>query len=136
MLEMKKIVLVEPPTGEKELTSFKYPPIGLIALAAYLNKNGYEVTLINAAIDNLSVDDIIKRIKNSQAGFIGLSSMSVHISQTFKIAKELKNNDPQIKIIAGGIHPTIMPEHTLSTGNIDAVVIGEGELTALELLEA
>lgn len=132
----KKIVLIEPPTGEKKITSFKYPPMGLLALATYLIKEGYDVTLLDACIDGLSVEEITERIKQSNAKIVGISSMSVNISQAFQIAKAVKEINAEIKVIVGGIHPTVMPQHALSCKDIDIIVIGEGEITASKLLEA
>ncbi len=37
-----KILLLQPPTVEKNVTSFMYPPIGLTAVAAYLQKENHE----------------------------------------------------------------------------------------------
>ena len=48
-----------------------------------------------------------------------------------EIAKEL---NPEIKIIAGGTHPTLDPIGTMKTGVYDYVVRGEGEYTVLELM--
>ncbi|MDO8669170.1 MAG: radical SAM protein [Candidatus Buchananbacteria bacterium] len=132
----KNIVLIEPPTGEKEITSFKYPPMGLLALATYLDKHGYNIKLIDASVDNLSVEELMIKIKDAKPDLVGISVMSVNVLQTFNLADEIKKYNPDIKVIVGGIHPTVMPDHTLSNKNIDIAVIGEGELTVIELLEA
>ena len=41
----------------------------------------------------------------------------------------------KLPIIWGGIHPTFNPHQTLENENIDVVVIDEGDLTFLELIE-
>ena len=132
----QNIVLIEPPTGAKEITSFKYPPMGLLALATYLDKYGYQVSLIDAAVDNLSITSLIEKIKEIKPDLVGISAMSVNIGQTFDLADKIKKYNPDIKIIVGGIHPTVRPEHTLSNKNIDIAIVGEGELTVIELLAA
>lgn len=134
--DYKNIVLIEPPTGEKEITSFRYPPMGLLALATYLDKYGYKVSLIDASVDNLSLLELIKKIKELNPDLVGISAMSVNIGQTFSLADEIKKYNSDIKVIVGGIHPTVMSEHTLSNKNIDIAVVGEGELTVIELLSA
>ncbi len=135
-MKLKKIILVEPPTGEKKITSFRYPPMGLLAMATYLDREGYEVELIDATIDNLSLDALVDIIKNKKPEVVGISAMSVNISQTFKLAEALKKINPEIKIIVGGVHPTIAPEHTVKNEFVDFVVMGEGELTTIDLLKA
>ena len=136
MNNSKNIVLIEPPTGEKKITSFRYPPMGLLALATFLIKEGYNVSLIDACIDNLSIEEIIKRVRATNTRIVGISSMSVNIIHAFRIAEALKENDQKIRVITGGIHPTVMPQHTLSNKNIDIVVMGEGEITTSVLLRA
>lgn len=132
----KNIVLIEPSTGEKAITSFRYPPMGLLALGTYLLKQGYNIKLIDASIDNLETNEIVRQVEESKANIIGISSMSVSISQAFKIAEKLKENNHNIKVVIGGVHPTVAAEHALSCPAIDIAVIGEGEITATELLKA
>jgi radical SAM superfamily enzyme YgiQ (UPF0313 family) len=50
-----------------------------------------------------------------------------------KLAKDLI---PRVTIVFGGTHPTIMPEETLNNETVDAVCIGEGEVTFNEYLNA
>lgn len=115
-----EITLVEPSTGAKKITTFKYPPMGLIALAGYLVTHCHNVYLSHDS--------------NVKTDIVGISSMSVNINESFKIAKEIKAKNPKSFIILGGIHPTVMPEHALSEPAVDLVVIGEGEITMLEIL--
>jgi anaerobic magnesium-protoporphyrin IX monomethyl ester cyclase len=128
-----QIVLIEPSTGEKKITSFKYPPMGLLALGAYIKEKGFEVKLIDASIDNLSIQQIVEKVTSDC--IVGISSMSVNINASFAIARALKAKNSAIKVILGGIHPTVMPEHVLSEPCVDLVVMGEGELTFGEILE-
>lgn len=132
----KKLILIEPPTGEKEITSFRYPPMGLLALATYLAREGREVKLADATIDNLSIENLLDLIKAGNYEIVGISAMTVNIGQAFKLAEEIKKFNPAIKILIGGIHPTVMPEHSLSNSAIDIAVIGEGEITTSLLLKA
>lgn len=128
-----KITLIEPSTGEKKITSFKYPPMGLLALGGYLKKKGYEVSLIDASIDSLSVREVVDRVGDSEIA--GISSMSVNINSAFHIAQALKLKNNKIQVILGGIHPTVLPEHALSQECVDLVVMGEGEITFSEILD-
>ena len=81
---MQKIVLIESPTGEERITSFRYPPMGLLAISSYLDSLGYEVEMIDAAINNYQVDEIVEQAKKINAEFVGISSMSVNIGETFE----------------------------------------------------
>lgn len=126
-----QITLINPSTGDKKITSFRYPPMGLLALGGYLKKLGYEVEIIDASIDNLTPQQVVDRVDSP---LVGISAMSVNIGQAFEIARGLKKKETNV--ILGGIHPTVMPEHALSEPAVDLVVMGEGEKTFEEILDA
>ena len=53
----------------------------------------------------------------------------------YELAGMIRRMRPRVKIIMGGVHPTILPEEPLVKGLADIVVRNEGELTLLELIE-
>ncbi len=57
----------------------------------------------------------------------------LHALAIARVAKELS---PATPVIWGGIHGTLLPEQTLATGLVDVIVVGEGEDTFAELVEA
>lgn len=131
-----KILLIEPSTGEIGITSFEYPPMGLTALAAYIRSKGHAVSIYDANLAKATVKQVKNIVRKINPDIVGISSMSLTINTTFKIATAIKSLDLKISVIVGGIHPTVCPTHTLSNIAIDAIVIGEGELTAIELIDA
>ncbi|MFN7955084.1 MAG: radical SAM protein [bacterium] len=52
------------------------------------------------------------------------------------IARAVREISPTTPVVWGGIHGTLLPEQTLAGGLVDVVVIGEGETTFAELVEA
>lgn len=130
------ILLLQPPTGEQGITSFSYPPMGLTALAAYLRQHGYQVKVFDANIEQATTAQVVRLVQETTPTIVGITSMSVNISSAFELANAIRSLDRKIWIIAGGVHPTVAPKHTLSNKNIDAIVLGEGEGTLLELIEA
>ena len=52
------------------------------------------------------------------------------------MAKEVKAKYPNLPVLASGWFPSIKPEMVLEEGGADAVVVGQGEFTFMELLEA
>lgn len=131
-----KILLLEPPTGEKGITSFDYPPMGLIALAAYIRQQGHTVSIYDASINRACLEEIISQVRQCSPDIVGISAMSVTINYAFKIAESIKSFNANLWVILGGVHPTVCPEHVLSNKNIDAIVMGEGELAATDLINA
>lgn len=64
---------------------------------------------------------------------IGISAMSSLFGQTKAIASDIKSIDDSIFVVVGGPHPTVLPETVLLEDYIDFVVIGEAEITFLEM---
>lgn len=135
-------VLVNPPVDYKmtlgKMKEFSkvsiIHPIGLACLSAFLRRNNFEVSVIDAYAHGLSVDETAKGILEKKPNVVGFSCVTQVMPFVYEIAKRLKLYDKNIIIICGGIHPTLMADDTLSHEAVDIVVRGEGELTLLELL--
>jgi radical SAM superfamily enzyme YgiQ (UPF0313 family) len=84
--------------------------------------------------ENLSKDQAVKEIEKMQPGIIGISSMSFTFLYTLELAKKIKQK-MDVSIVFGGNHVSIYPREVISHSCIDIVVIGEGELTFLELVK-
>ncbi len=127
------------------------PPLGLVSLAAFLEKEGYELNILDVATEGyynvvpdgeyvtygLGEEDIKKRIKEFNPDIVGVScifsTQSDNAIKIFRIAKEI---NPKILTLTGGSHPTYSAEETLANKNVDYVILGESELPALQLLNA
>ncbi|MEE9201426.1 MAG: cobalamin-dependent protein, partial [Candidatus Brocadiales bacterium] len=92
--------------------------------------------IFDASSEQATIADVIKLVKETIPAVVGITTMSLNISSAFELARAIKSLDKKIWVIAGGAHPTVAPEHMLSDNNIDAIVIGEGEVTLLELVDA
>lgn len=118
------------------LTEFHKPtqaPFGLMMISHLLLENNYKVIIHDERINQ---EEVFKnRLKNSD--ILGISAQSgPQINNGLKAAKLAKEINPNIKIIWGGVHATLLPEQTLKHPLIDIVVFGEGEETFLELIQA
>ncbi len=51
-----------------------------------------------------------------------------------RIARSVKEIDPDIKVIAGAFHPTFCPDDVMENPDIDFAVRGEGEIPVLQLV--
>lgn len=105
-------------------------PLNLSYIGAILEKEGFYVKGYNLNFENIDECEI--------KGFdiVGITSKSVFFHEAVNVAKRIKKIKKQIFIVFGGAHPTVLPEETLASPYIDAVVIGEGEITMLELARA
>lgn len=109
------------------------PPLNLMYIAAYLLKNGHDVKILDLYAEQLSDSKIIKQIKDFNPSLVGFATYTANFEVTAKLAALVKKNFPGVKIAAGGIHASYLPDACLKTGAIDFVVAGEGEETFLEL---
>ena len=128
---MLKIALVNP----NQSAAYSQPPLGLALIAAVLEREGYQVTVLDANALNLQPEAVVPLVSN--ADIIGLTAMTPTINTAIAIARHLKKAYPDLPIVLGGAHATLLPEETLTTApEIDIIVRGEGEETIIELLRA
>jgi len=105
-------------------------PLALLFLSETLEKNGYKPMIIDMRIDDWKSMDLDNPI------CVGLSVMTgPPISYALEFAKHVRDVDPNIPIVWGGVHPSLLPEQTILNEYVDIVVRGEGELTFLELVQ-
>jgi radical SAM superfamily enzyme YgiQ (UPF0313 family) len=109
------------------------PPSGLLYVGGFLNKNGFPVIVHH--IQEGEIDNTIKEILfDEQILFVGFSLMTgKQVTLSAEMSYKFKAIDSNIRIVWGGIHPSLMPEECLDYEFVDFVVIGEGEATALDL---
>ena len=125
------MLLINPPQD----TKYPQPPLGLASLAAVLEKKDYKVEILDASALQLSENEIVK--KADSADVIGITAMTPTINSAIRIAKGIKQKNPNSTIILGGPHATILPEEILNNvPEIDIIVRGEGEETIVELCDA
>lgn len=112
-------------------------PLGLAYLAAAIKKsNKHNVEIIDAEALQYTNEKLIEYLKVSKPTIIGISSLTPNYIKAKEIINIIKSNIENIKIIMGGPHITIFPKETLEENeNIDYGVLGEGEITLLELLD-
>ena len=126
------------------------PPMGLLYLSAYLDKNHigskvYELGVFkeeDAILDGdrirfgLSDAEIRLIIRDEKPLVIGLNCMySIYYNDVANIARVIKEEDQNIKVVVGGNHASSYWKEIMKDENIDYVVIGEGEETFLELID-
>jgi len=137
------VVLINPPmTPERVYGDFSdwggvSPPTGLCYIAAVLREHGYRVAIIDAEAQRLDDQATIGRCLTLSPDLVGIACKTLWVVSAHRIAAGLKGLQPQLPIVAGGNHPSAIPQRTLAEFPcFDYVVRGEGELTLLELIRA
>ncbi len=111
-------------------------PLGLYYLSAFLKKHGFECGVIDAEYGNLSPGEIISLLMKARPDLIGITATTAAINSAVKISRHIKESFPASKIVIGGPHISALPEETMTDGAFDLGVVGEGELTFLEVVRA
>ncbi len=109
------------------------PPLGLGYLAAVLRKEGFKVRIIDDMVENLSFDALLKRLKKSI--MVGTTSTTPTFNSALRYARRIKEALLDIFVILGGVHVTFRPLDAVKNSFVDAVCIGEGEETVVEVAE-
>jgi len=107
---------------------FRFPPLGLGYIVSYLRQSGVTANLVDSTF--MSEKEAVERVKSSRPDIIGIYSMFSMKMPALQMAHLLK--DSCSMLVAGGPLPSVSPECFVS--DFDAVAIGEGEKTALELV--
>lgn len=107
------------------------PPLGILYIASFIRSMGYDdLEVADCEFD--PVYPLISSIKKADVVAItGTTAQAKNILEVASIAKKMGKF-----VFVGGSHAMFVAEDILKTGNVDAVIIGEGEIAIYELLEA
>ena len=84
-------------------------------------------------VDADQIDEIAHGLAGSD--IVGYSSMTGYAELTRNIVRRLREIDPSVYQVWGGIHPIIQPEDAI-LADVDAICVGEGEFAFEEFLGA
>jgi magnesium-protoporphyrin IX monomethyl ester (oxidative) cyclase len=147
-----KVLLINPPQqfylgSEPPAGSI---PLGLMYLAAVLDKAGYVVELLDAFITDfkpqkngdivtvgMPFSQIEEEIRSRKPDVVGISGpFTSQVGNALKVSELAKKVNPNILTVVGGPHVSTVPEKFLEEAKtVDVAVIGEGEYTLLEVVE-
>ncbi len=105
------------------------PPLGLASLATYIREyGGFEKTRIIDA----NYDDVFRETINYRPDIVGISAMSHYYKEAIDTAQRIKERI-DVTVFIGGIHISSLPNSF--SPYFELGVMGEGEVTLLELME-
>ena len=113
-------------------------PQGLGYIAAILKKNGICVKIYNQDIHHYSEEHLTEYLDNEKFDVVGLSVIAGYYQyrKLLKISNAINRSKNRPFYVIGGHGPAPEPEFFLNRTQADAVIIGEGEETVVELLDA
>lgn len=114
-----------------------YFPMWLSYAAGVLEKEGFEVDLIDAPADGYDLAYVMNRARKLNPDMIVLDTSTPSIYNDVDVAVALKDEFPRAFIILVGTHVSALSEETLKISErIDAVARGEYEYTLSEAAKA
>ncbi len=105
-------------------------PHGVCQLATEANARGHQVDILDGRM--YPMEDAKKLIMRSSSGVFGFSCLSANMGYALELISFTREQRPDIKIVVGGIHPTVCPE---DFPTYDWLVKGEGEITFCDILD-
>lgn len=147
-----KVLLINPPQtfypGSEQPAGNL--PIGLMYIAAVLQKSDYKVEILDAFMaatfqkngDAISVgmpfEQIKQEINSKKPDIVGISGpFTCQIENSVKVSNLAKEVNPDIWTVIGGPHVTLVPREFLEEAkNVDIAVMGEGEYAMLDIAQA
>ena len=113
------------------------PPMGILTLASYFREKGpYEVGIFDGRAQAATIPQLVEKAVEFQPDVVGISIFSMERLEGHEAAHEIKRALPKATIIMGGPYPTTEYREVLQNPAVDFAVVGEGELSGMELLAA
>jgi anaerobic magnesium-protoporphyrin IX monomethyl ester cyclase len=117
---------------------YSHHPIGLLYLVSSVHKEFPEISF--KVFHTPTSPDPIQSIESLMLSFkpdlVGLRALSIAKESFHLIAEKIRELSPDIPIIAGGPYPSTSYNDILHDGLVDMAVIGEGEITFVELIKS
>jgi anaerobic magnesium-protoporphyrin IX monomethyl ester cyclase len=130
------VTLVNPPYPSGSHQHPPFTPLGLGYLAAVLERNQYQVDVIDCQALGLTYEEFKNEIGKRQPNIVGITSTTLTYKSALRIAKIAKEVCPSCIAALGGSHVTFWDEKALQEcPALDVAVRKEGENTLLELAE-
>lgn len=143
-----KVLLANPPTFKNvgsfnrpiRFPTFNYatpvlhPPLLLAYAASYLRSKGHEIFLLDPVVERKKVDTFLEEITCINPQYIVFETSTPSFYNDAEVSKLIKSRLGAAKIIFLGPHVSALPEESLAQETLDAVVIGEYEISLEEYI--
>ncbi|MFA5101609.1 MAG: radical SAM protein [Candidatus Thermoplasmatota archaeon] len=110
------------------------PPLGLLYLASMLEQEGETVRVLDFSAEPFREQTLMTAVKS--ADIVGITTLSPSLQEAKNLICLIKHQYPDIPIIVGGPHCTLLPEKVLQETQADVCVQGDGEHIINEIKKA
>jgi anaerobic magnesium-protoporphyrin IX monomethyl ester cyclase len=109
-------------------------PLGLVAVGSALARAQYDVVIIDGRIECDPLGRVLEATDGALCLGVGVLT-GTPIADALRTTRAVRSHRPDCRIVWGGWHPSLFPNETLDEAGVDAVVVGQGERTVVELME-
>ena len=114
-----------------------YYPFWMAYATGVLEEAGFNIKLIDAPADGLTIEDVIDKVKGFPPRLVVLDTSTPSIYSDVNIGETLKDTFPDSFVVLVGTHPSALPDETLRLSlKIDAVARRECDYTLRDLAYA
>lgn len=108
-------------------------PLALVALASALDRDRVDAEIIDGRLESDPVAAVVKAADGALC--LGISVLTgAPIHDALAVSRAVKAAQPACTVVWGGWHPSLFAGESLEEPSIDAVVIGQGEDTFVEIV--
>jgi anaerobic magnesium-protoporphyrin IX monomethyl ester cyclase len=134
------VLLLSMPDSFEHMPSIviRMPNGGLSSIAGNIDSH-HKVVVADLILAQQSVrETVVRLVHEIQPDVVGLSVMTFQRKTASKIIDLIHSLKPGVRVAVGGYDPSLAPEEYTngSTGLVDFIVRGEGEITFREMLRA
>lgn len=129
-----KVLLINPPIREEAPPNCF--PLGLAYVGRVLLDNGHKVSVLDINAHRYKFEQLSEKLKNCDFDVAGITGLITQYKYIKRLTILLKKMYPDKKVIIGGNIASTVPKLLLEKSLADIMAIGEGEVTAVELINA
>lgn len=114
-------------------------PLGLVCLGGPLKDAGFEVKLFDHDMNGWPMEKLAAEVQafGAQVIMLGHSGSTAAHTTALATIRALRRSMPQLKVVYGGVYPSYADRAVMAEcEEIDVIVRGEGEQTAVNLVQA
>ena len=133
-----QILLVTPPYHSGVVESAgSWLPLGLLYVGGALKKAGYGVALYDAMTRFHTLEQVRETLRRERPDAVFVSCITATVMDGMEVCRVAKEEIPGVLTALGNTHPTFMYDEILREHpEIDVIIRGEGEVAAVELMDA
>lgn len=130
-----EILIIVPRYFSSREKSYYEFPLGLAYISACLKQNNYKVDVLNLNhYEGIQEELICRKILGGKYKYVLTGGLSAHYRQIKGIVESVQKLNSGIITVVGGGAVTAMPEVMYNYIKPDYIVLGEGEITIVELM--